>query len=52
MTGFNLDVIGLSEFVDLLDLPSSDESVMFAKETKNFRIQIPSAAGGYDLHRG
>src|SRR5260370_1058969 len=28
---------------DLLELPNSDESAMFAKETKNFRIQIPSA---------
>jgi predicted nucleic acid-binding protein/ribosomal protein S18 acetylase RimI-like enzyme len=42
MTEFNLDVIGLSEFVDLLDLPNSDESVTLAKEAKNFRIQIPS----------
>jgi predicted nucleic acid-binding protein/ribosomal protein S18 acetylase RimI-like enzyme len=45
MTEFNLDVIGLSEFVDLLDLPNSDDSSMFAKETKNFRIQMPSAQG-------
>jgi predicted nucleic acid-binding protein/ribosomal protein S18 acetylase RimI-like enzyme len=43
MTEFKLDVIGLSEFVDLLDLPTSDESVTFTKETKNFRIRIPSA---------
>jgi hypothetical protein len=43
MTEFNLDVIGLSEFVDLLDLPDSDKPSLFAKESKSFRIQIPSA---------
>jgi predicted nucleic acid-binding protein/GNAT superfamily N-acetyltransferase len=43
MTEFNLDVIGLSEFVDLLDLPNSDEAAIPAKETRNFRIQRPSA---------
>jgi predicted nucleic acid-binding protein/ribosomal protein S18 acetylase RimI-like enzyme len=43
MTEFGLDVIGLSEFVELIDLPNSDESMMPTKETRNFRIQIPSA---------
>ncbi|MDP1867674.1 MAG: GNAT family N-acetyltransferase [Bradyrhizobium sp.] len=43
MTEFNLDVIGLSEFVDLLDLPDLDEPALPAKATKNFRIQRPSA---------
>jgi ribosomal protein S18 acetylase RimI-like enzyme/predicted nucleic acid-binding protein len=43
MAEFNLDVIGLSEFVDLLDLPNPDLSSPSAKEAKNFRIQIPTA---------
>jgi predicted nucleic acid-binding protein/ribosomal protein S18 acetylase RimI-like enzyme len=43
MTEFNLDVIGLSEFVDLLDLPGLDEPTVPAKATKNFQIQRPSA---------
>jgi predicted nucleic acid-binding protein/GNAT superfamily N-acetyltransferase len=43
MVGFNLDVIGLSEFVDLLDLPNSAGSTVLVKEAKNFRIQRPSA---------
>jgi predicted nucleic acid-binding protein/ribosomal protein S18 acetylase RimI-like enzyme len=43
MNEFNLDVIGLSEFVDLLDLPGLDEPATPAKATKNFRIQRPSA---------
>jgi ribosomal protein S18 acetylase RimI-like enzyme/predicted nucleic acid-binding protein len=43
MTEFNLDVIGLSEFVDLLNLPSPAEPQQTTKEAKNFRIQIPTA---------
>jgi predicted nucleic acid-binding protein/GNAT superfamily N-acetyltransferase len=42
MTEFNLDVIGLSEFVDLLDLPNSDKSTLPIKEAKNFRIGVPA----------
>jgi predicted nucleic acid-binding protein/GNAT superfamily N-acetyltransferase len=42
MAEFDLDVIGLSEFVDLLDLPKSNELVLPAKEAKNFRIQTPT----------
>jgi ribosomal protein S18 acetylase RimI-like enzyme/predicted nucleic acid-binding protein len=42
MEKFNLDVIGLSEFVDLLDLPNSDKLELLAKDSKNFRIQIPT----------
>ncbi|MGY4189153.1 hypothetical protein [Bradyrhizobium sp. USDA 4459] len=41
MKNFSLDVIGLSEFVHLLDLP--DESAPTAyKSTKSFRIQTPT----------
>jgi ribosomal protein S18 acetylase RimI-like enzyme/predicted nucleic acid-binding protein len=43
MTKFNLDVIGLSEFVDLLDLPTRDDVLQHAKTSKNFRIQVPAA---------
>jgi len=43
MNEFNLDVIGLSEFVEMLDLPSLDDPVTPTKETKSFRIQRPSA---------
>lgn len=43
MIEFNLDVIGLSEFVELLDLPSPGDLAIPTKETKNFRIQRPSA---------
>jgi predicted nucleic acid-binding protein/ribosomal protein S18 acetylase RimI-like enzyme len=42
MAEFDLDVIGLSEFVDLLDLPKSNEFVAPTKEAKNFRIQTPT----------
>lgn len=44
MNGFNLDIIGLSEFVDLLDLPTGDLSLARTKETKNFQIRTPNAA--------
>ena len=43
MIEFNLDVIGLSEFVELLDLPSPDDPAIPTKEAKNFRIHRPSA---------
>lgn len=43
MVEFNLDVIGLSEFVDLLDLPNSIGSTALVKEAKNFRIRRPTA---------
>jgi predicted nucleic acid-binding protein/GNAT superfamily N-acetyltransferase len=43
MNEFKLDIIGLSEFADLLDLPISDEPATFSKHSKNFQIRIPSA---------
>jgi predicted nucleic acid-binding protein len=43
MGQFNLDVIGLSEFVDLLDLPPNNASGPSIKQTRNFRIQVASA---------
>jgi hypothetical protein len=39
---FGLDVIGLSEFVDLLDLPAKHDLTR-AKETKKFRIHAPNS---------
>lgn len=41
MKNFNLDVIGLSEFVHLLDLPNEAEPAA-SKSTKSFRIQAPT----------
>lgn len=43
MIEFNLDIIGLSEFVELLDLPSATDAEAPTKEAKSFRIQRPSA---------
>jgi predicted nucleic acid-binding protein/ribosomal protein S18 acetylase RimI-like enzyme len=42
MEEFDLDVIGLSEFVELLDLPAPVSSSTPAMRSKNFRIQTPS----------
>jgi hypothetical protein len=44
MAQFGLDVIGLSEFVDLLDLPPSNTPRPSSRETRDFRIEMPSAA--------
>jgi len=41
MKNFGLDVIGLSEFVDLLDLPN-EAAPAASKATKNFRLQAPT----------
>ena len=43
MAQFNLDVIGLSEFVDLLDLPFNNTQGPSVRKTQNFRIHTPSA---------
>jgi hypothetical protein len=42
MKEFNLDIIGLSEFVDLLDLPGETEHRSHTQATRNFRIQAPT----------
>lgn len=41
MAEFDLDVIALSEFVELLDLPTN-EGILSTKATRNFRISKPS----------
>lgn len=41
MKSFSLDVIGLSEFVHLLDLPN-EATPTASKSTKSFRIQMPT----------
>ena len=43
MENFNLDVIGLSEFVELLDLPDGSPVGQTVEQTNNFRLQIPTA---------
>jgi ribosomal protein S18 acetylase RimI-like enzyme/predicted nucleic acid-binding protein len=42
MAKFDLDVIALSEFVELLDLPTNQE-ITSTKATRNFRISKPTA---------
>jgi len=42
MTEFKLDIIGLSEFVDLLELPVKGDAPPSAKVTKNFHIRVPT----------
>jgi predicted nucleic acid-binding protein/GNAT superfamily N-acetyltransferase len=44
MKEFKLDIIGLSEFVDLLDLPSDTEQRPPIQATKHFRIRVPAIA--------